>query len=50
MEEETRWKFLGFLKLFFIKIIFNRIAKLKKFADKELPPNQAQTSVEEFLS
>ena len=35
---------------FFIKTLFNRIAKAKNTKDQELPRNHAQTSVQEFLS
>ena len=34
---------------FFIRILFNRIIKLKKTKYYELPGNHAQTSIQEFL-
>ena len=34
---------------FFIRILFNRILKLKKTKYYELPGNHAQTSIQEFL-
>ena len=34
---------------FFIRVLFNRIIKLKKTKYYELPGNHAQTSIQEFL-